>query len=208
MSKETIEMLVEGGNAKPGPTTAPKFSQYKVNMGEIFQKINEETKEYKGMNVPVKIVIDTETKSYSISVGVPPISSLIKKELKLDKIGSSGSKKQVAEAEKPKEEKKEEKPKKEVAKEQPKETKEAPKEAEPVEEKPKVRVIVGNLTIEQCVKIAKMKQSGLLSKNLKNAVKEVVGSCVSMPITVEGKPPKEVLKEIDSGMYDSKFIKS
>jgi large subunit ribosomal protein L11 len=189
MSKETIEMLVEGGNAKPGPTTAPKFSQYKINMGELFNKINQETKEYKGMNVPVKVIIDTETKEYTIKVGVPPVSSLIKKELGLDKIGSSGSKKDAAvqdkKAGKEKEEKKEEKP------EATQETKE--------------RKIVGNLTIEQCVKIAKMKQSGLLSKGLKNAVKEIVGSCVSMPITVDGKPPKQVLKEIDQGLYDNKI---
>ncbi|MBU5689631.1 MAG: 50S ribosomal protein L11 [Candidatus Aenigmatarchaeota archaeon] len=186
MSKETIDLLVEGGNAKPGPTTAPKFSQFKINMGELFNKINEETKEYKGMNVPVKVVIDTDTKEYSIKVGVPPVSSLIKKELKLEKIGSSGSKKDKAAeekkaADKPAEEKKE------------------------VKEEKAERKIVGNLTIDQCVKIAKMKYSGLLSKNLKNAVKEIVGSCVSMPITVEGKPPKQVLAEIDKGIYDSKL---
>jgi large subunit ribosomal protein L11 len=179
MSKEVIEMLVEGGNAKPGPATAPRFSQLKINMGEVFNKINQETKEYKGMNVPVKVIVDTETKEYSIRVGVPPVSSLIKKELGLEKIGSSGSKKEAGEGKKEKTVK---------AKEETKEKK-----------------IVGNLTIEQCVKIAKMKQSSLLSKNLKNAVKEIVGSCVSMPITIEGKPPKQVLKEIDEGLYDSKI---
>jgi len=192
MSKETIEMLVEGGNAKPGPTTAPKFSQFKINMGELFNKINQETKEYKGMNVPVKVIIDTDTKEYTIKVGVPPVSSLIKKELGLDKIGSSGSKKAAAQPEKGKEK----------AKEKKEEVKEVKGEAKEVKGEKK---IVGNLTIEQCIKIAKMKQSGLLSKNLKNAVKEIVGSCVSMPITVDGKPPKQVLKEIDKGIYDSKI---
>ncbi len=190
MSKETIEMLVEGGNAKPGPTTAPKFSQFKINMGELFNKINQETKEYKGMNVPVKVIIDTDTKEYTIKVGVPPVSSLIKKELGLDKIGSSGSKKVAAQPEKGKEKAKKE------------EVKEAKEEVKEVKGEKK---IVGNLTIEQCIKIAKMKQSGLLSKNLKNAVREIVGSCVSMPITVDGKPPKQVLKEIDKGIYDSKI---
>ncbi len=181
-------MLVEGGNAKPGPTTAPKFSQFKINMGELFNKINEETKEYKGMNVPVKVTIDTDTKEYSIKIGVPPVSSLIKKELNLDKIGSSGSKKAAAEG-----------GDKTIKK--PKANKEEKVETVKTEDKK----IVGNLTIEQCVKIAKMKHSSLLSKNLKNAVKEVVGSCVSMPITVEGKPPKKVLEEIDQGIYDSKL---
>lgn len=187
MAKETIDILVEGGNAKPGPTTAPKFSQYKINVGEVFQKINEETKEYRGMNVPVKIIIDTDTKSYTIKVGVPPVSSLIKKELNLEKIGSGPKKDKVTE------EKKEEKSSKEKLDED--------KEVE----EGKSRIIVGNLTIDQCIKIAKIKQSGLLSKNLKNAVKEVIGSCASMPITVEGKSPKEVIKEIDKGVYDSKL---
>ncbi|MEM5801642.1 MAG: 50S ribosomal protein L11 [Candidatus Aenigmatarchaeota archaeon] len=191
MSKETIEMLVEGGNAKPGPTTAPKFSQFKINMGELFNKINQETKEYKGMNVPVKVIIDTDTKEYTIKVGVPPVSSLIKKELGLDKIGSSGSKKDAAAKESGGDKKSKKDEEKQVKESLPTPT---------VEKK-----IVGNLTIEQCIKIAKMKQSGLLSKNLKNAVKEIVGSCVSMPITVDGKPPKQVLKEIDQGLYDSKI---
>ena len=178
MSKEVIEMLVEGGNAKPGPATAPRFSQLKINVGEVFNKINQETREYKGMNVPVKVIVDTDTKEYTIKVGVPPVSSLIKKELGLEKIGSSGSKKDA------KGEKKEKTEKAEMSKE---------------------RKIVGNLTIEQCIKIAKMKQSSLLSKNLKSAVKEIVGSCVSIPITIEGKSPKQVLKEIDEGLYDSKI---
>ncbi|MEM5777557.1 MAG: 50S ribosomal protein L11 [Candidatus Aenigmatarchaeota archaeon] len=191
MSKETIEMLVEGGNAKPGPTTAPKFSQFKINMGELFNKINQETKEYKGMNVPVKVIIDTDTKEYTIKVGVPPVSSLIKKELGLDKIGSSGSKKDAATKDAGEDKKAKKKEEKQVKETQPAPTGE--------------KKIVGNLTIEQCVKIAKMKQSGLLSKSLKNAVKEIVGSCVSMPITVDGKPPKQVLKEIDQGLYDSKI---
>ncbi|MCS7135075.1 MAG: 50S ribosomal protein L11 [Candidatus Aenigmarchaeota archaeon] len=179
MSKETIEMLVEGGNAKPGPTTAPKFSQYKINIGELFNKINQETKEYKGMNVPVKVIIDTETKEYTIKVGVPPVASLIKKELGLEKIGGGSSSKKDKDAKKGAKEEK--------------------------TSVPQERKIVGNLTIEQCIKIAKMKQSGLLSKTLKNAVKEVVGACVSMPITIEGKSPKQVIKEIEKGLYDNKL---
>jgi len=57
--------------------------------------------------------------------------------------------------------------------------------------------------MEQCVKVAKMKRESLLAKTFKGAVKEVVGSCVSMPVTVEGKIPKETLKDIDEGKYDS-----
>jgi large subunit ribosomal protein L11 len=67
---------------------------------------------------------------------------------------------------------------------------------------------VGNLTIEQIVRIAKIKRHELLAKTLKGAVKEVLGSCVSMGVTVEGKDPREVQAEIDEGKYDEVFDKS
>ncbi|MEM3745476.1 MAG: 50S ribosomal protein L11, partial [Candidatus Bathyarchaeia archaeon] len=61
---------------------------------------------------------------------------------------------------------------------------------------------VGNLSMEQVIKIAKIKRSKLLAKTLKAAVKEVIGSCVSMGVTIDGKDPKAVLREIDEGKYD------
>jgi large subunit ribosomal protein L11 len=64
---------------------------------------------------------------------------------------------------------------------------------------------VGNLTFEQLVRVTKMKQADLLSKTFKGMVKEVLGSCVSMGITVDGKDPKQVQREIDDGLYD-KFL--
>jgi len=65
---------------------------------------------------------------------------------------------------------------------------------------------VGDLTLEQAVKIAKMKQDSVLGKNLKKAVKEVIGSCVSLGATVEGKDPREIQKEIDAGKWDSALV--
>jgi large subunit ribosomal protein L11 len=159
--KETIEIMVEGGKASPGPTTAPKLSSYKVNIGEVFKKINEKTKEYEGMQVPVKIIIDKDTKQFEISVGLPPISSLIKKELGVEKA-------KITE-----------------------------------EEKAGGKTSVGNLTMEQCLKIAKIKMEGMLAKDLKAAVKQVVGTAASMPVTVEGKKPKEIIKEIEEGKWDN-----
>jgi len=58
---------------------------------------------------------------------------------------------------------------------------------------------VGDLTLEQVIKIAKMKREEMLSYTLKSAVKEVLGTCVSMGVTVEGKHPKEIQRAIDSG---------
>ncbi len=65
--------------------------------------------------------------------------------------------------------------------------------------------VVGNLTIEQAVKIAHMKQDKSLSYELKNTVKEVLGTCISMGITVDEKTPKAIQRAIDEGVYDSQF---
>jgi large subunit ribosomal protein L11 len=64
---------------------------------------------------------------------------------------------------------------------------------------------VGNLSFEQLVHVAELKQAQTLAKSFKDAVKEVAGSCVSVGITIEGKDPKEVQKDIDEGIYD-KFL--
>ncbi|WP_456474269.1 50S ribosomal protein L11 [Candidatus Pyrohabitans sp.] len=65
--------------------------------------------------------------------------------------------------------------------------------------------IVGNLTLEQVVKIARLKRDSMLAGDLKAAAKEILGTCVSMGVTVEGKPAKEVQREIDEGKYDDKL---
>ncbi|RJS87680.1 50S ribosomal protein L11 [Candidatus Bathyarchaeota archaeon] len=66
----------------------------------------------------------------------------------------------------------------------------------------------GNISFEQVVKIAKIKMSGLLARNLKSAVKEIVGTCLSMGVTIDQKNPKSVLKEIDEGKYDELIEKA
>lgn len=158
--KEIIDALIDGGKASPGPALAPRLSMLKVNIQQIFNKINEKTKDYVGMKVPVKIIIDKKSKEFEIEVGTPPVSSLLKKELGV-----------------------------EVAK-------------ITEEEKTAGKTSVGNLTMESLIKVTKMKQETLLAKNIKNAVKQVVGVCVSMPVLIEGKKPKDILKEIDEGKFD------
>lgn len=64
---------------------------------------------------------------------------------------------------------------------------------------------MGNLTIDQIIKITKMKRENLLAKNMKNAVREIASSIVSMPLTIENKNPKEFLKDIEQGKYDEKI---
>jgi large subunit ribosomal protein L11 len=57
------------------------------------------------------------------------------------------------------------------------------------------------------VRIVKLKQAELLSTNIKAAVKEILGTCVSMGVTVEDKDPREVQKEVDEGKYDTALEK-
>lgn len=151
--------MVEGGKAVPGPPLGPTLAQHKVNIGQVVSAINEKTKEFAGINVPLEVKIDTETKEFEIVVGTPPVSQLIKKEIKVEKLAKAAWK-----------------------------------------EEP-----VGDLSLDQAVKIAKSKLSSLGTRDLKKATKEVVASCLSCGVTVEGKNPKETLREIDEGKWDSKF---
>ena len=153
---EVLEILVEGGKATTGPPVGPALGPLGLNIMQVVKEINEKTNAFEGMKVPVKLTVDTKTKNYEITVGTPPISALILKELGLEK----GSK-------------------------------------NPREEN------VGNLTVEQARKIALMKRDSVLGSDLKQKVKEVVGSCISMGVTVEGKDPREVQREINDGKYDS-----
>ncbi len=159
--KKVVELLVSGGQATAGPPLGPALGPLGVNVLAIVNKINELTKDYSGMKVPVKVTVDPETKEFEVSVGTPTTSALIVSELKIRK--GSGT---------------------------------------PSTEK------VGNLTMKQVMSIAKLKRPELLAKTLKAAAKEVLGSCVSMGVTVEDKDPREVQREIDEGKYDQIFSKS
>lgn len=64
---------------------------------------------------------------------------------------------------------------------------------------------IGNLAIEQVISLAKTKLPNMLAKDLRAAVKLVVGSCVSLGIMVEDKPAKEIEKDIDAGVYDKEL---
>ncbi len=64
------------------------------------------------------------------------------------------------------------------------------------------KIRVANAAIEQIIKVAKIKQEGMLVNDLKKAVKNVLGSCLSLGILVESKNPKLISKRVDSGVYD------
>lgn len=82
---EVIDVLVDGGKATPGPPLGPVLGPMGVNIPQIISVINEKTKAFDGMKVPVKLKIDPKTKDFEVSVGTPPTSALIIKELGIEK---------------------------------------------------------------------------------------------------------------------------
>jgi large subunit ribosomal protein L11 len=153
----TIEVLVPGGEANPGPPLGPELGPTPVNVQNVVNEINEQTAAFDGMEVPVTVDYEDDG-SFSIEVGVPPTAALIKDEAGFE----TGS-------------------------------------GEPQKE------FVADLTVDQVKKIAEQKQSDLLSYDLKNAAKEVVGTCTSLGVTIEGNDPREFKKRLDDGEYDDKF---
>jgi large subunit ribosomal protein L11 len=158
--KKVVELLINGGEATAGPPLGPALGPLGLNIMAVVNKINELTKDYAGMKVPVKVIVDTEDKTFEVTVGTPTASALIVAELKIEK--GSGT----------------------------------PNTAK-----------VGNLSMEQIVRIAKIKRPELLARTITGAAKEILGTCVSIGATVEGKDPREVQTEIDEGKYESLFGK-
>jgi len=71
VEKKVVELLVGGGQATAGPPLGPALGPLGVNVVAIVNKINELTKDYSGMKVPVKVTVDPETKEFEVSVGTP-----------------------------------------------------------------------------------------------------------------------------------------
>ncbi len=90
MPKEKVEVLVSGGKATPAPPIGPSLSPLGVNVVQVVKEINDKTAMFAGMEVPVKIMIDTDTKKFTVSVGTPPVTSMIKKEMKKEKLATVG----------------------------------------------------------------------------------------------------------------------
>ncbi|MCE4606406.1 MAG: 50S ribosomal protein L11 [Desulfurococcales archaeon] len=75
--EKVLSFLVEGGKARAGPPLGPALSSAGLNVGKVIQEINEKTKSYEGLTVPVKIIVDPSTKKYSVEVGIPTTTALL-----------------------------------------------------------------------------------------------------------------------------------
>jgi large subunit ribosomal protein L11 len=96
MAMSSVEVLIEGGKATAAPPLGPAMGPLGVNIGAVVADINKKTADYKGMQVPVKVTVDSETKAYTISIGTPPASALIKKEAGVAKGSGKPDKELVA----------------------------------------------------------------------------------------------------------------
>ena len=85
MPEVIIHGLIEGGKATNGPPFGPALGPMGVNIGAIVAEINKETKNFEGMKVPVKVIVDSVTKKYKVEIGAPPTSALILKEINAPK---------------------------------------------------------------------------------------------------------------------------
>src|ERR671939_27456 len=90
--KRTIAALVSGGEANAGPPLGPALGPMGMNILQVVNAINEKTKDFPGMKVPVKIEVDPETKKFTVEVGVPPTAALVFKEAEVTKgSGTAGT---------------------------------------------------------------------------------------------------------------------
>jgi large subunit ribosomal protein L11 len=161
MVEKSFNFIVNGGKATGGPPIGPALGPMGVNIMAIVNEINAQTKEYDGLPVPVDVVIDTDTKKYTVKVGMLTTFALISQTAKLDK--GSGT----------------------------------PNTA-----------YVADITMDQLVSIAKKKRAGLYAATLKTAVREVLGTCQSAGVTVEGLPAKDVQDAIKAGEFDEKLAEA
>ncbi len=79
MVKKTLRFIIEGGKATPGPPIGPALSPFKINVMEVVNAINNATRDYEGLLVPVEVAIDTDTKKFDVKVGIPTTTALLMK---------------------------------------------------------------------------------------------------------------------------------
>jgi len=157
-NKQTISSLVTGGEASAGPPLGPALGPIGVNIMQVIDAINEKTKEFKGMKIPVTVSVDSDTKKWEIEVGIPSASALLLKEAGIQKgSGTSGTE------------------------------------------------WIGEVTADSITKVANVKLEASYATSLKSVAKQIVGTCGSLGIKIEGKTPKEFTTEVNEGKWDSKF---
>ena len=159
MVEKTLNFIVNGGKATGGPPIGPALGPMGVNIMAIVNEINAQTTEYDGLPVPVDVTIDTDTKEFSVKVGMLTTFALISQVSGISKGSGEPNSKFVA-----------------------------------------------DLDFEQLIGIAKKKRQGIYAASLKTA--EVLGTCQSAGVTIDGQPAKEVQDAIKAGEFDMRLTEN
>jgi large subunit ribosomal protein L11 len=145
---DEVSVLVEGGKATPGNPLGPALGPLGVNVVQVVQQINEQTKGFAGMRVPVVIRVDPATRAFTLVVGRPPVAALLLKESGKEK-GSGKAKTET----------------------------------------------IGDVSLDAIRRIAEAKGEDLYGRSAEEKVNQVIGTCVSMGLTVDGQDPRTLLEE-------------
>ncbi|HEV2231585.1 MAG TPA: 50S ribosomal protein L11 [Thermoplasmata archaeon] len=145
---DEVSVLVEGGKASAGAGLGAALGPLGVNVVQVVQQINEQTKGFVGLKVPVLVKVNPSNRSFTLVVGRPPVAALLLKEAGKEK-GSGKSKSEV----------------------------------------------VGNVPLAAVRSIAEAKGADLFGRSGEEKVNQVLGTCVSMGLTVDGKDPRARLQE-------------
>lgn len=73
----TIDVLVPGGQANPGPPLGPELGPTPVDVQAVVNEINDRTSAFDGTEVPVTVTYEDDG-AFEIEVGVPPTAALVK----------------------------------------------------------------------------------------------------------------------------------
>lgn len=149
---DEVSVLVEGGKASAGPPLGPALGPLGVNVGQVVAKINEETRQFAGMRVPVVVRVDPATRAFTLVVGKPPVAALLLKEAGQEK-GSGKAKIEV----------------------------------------------VGDVSLEAVRRIAEAKGDDLFGRTIEERMNQVIGTCVSLGLTVDGEDPRVLLGQRTTG---------
>ncbi|MGI0055281.1 MAG: 50S ribosomal protein L11 [Thermoplasmata archaeon] len=153
---DEVSVLVEGGKATAGPPLGPALGPLGVNVVQVVAQINQETKQFAGMRVPVVVRVTPGTRAFTLTVGRPPVAALLLKAAGKEK-GSGKAKTET----------------------------------------------VGDVSLDAVREIAHAKGADLYGRSIEQQMNQVIGTCVSLGLTVDGEDPREVLKrrtaEVDGG---------
>ena len=89
-----IKLQIQAGAATPAPPVGPALGQKGVNIMQFVKEFNDKTKDQLGLVIPVIITVYGD-RTFDFILKTPPVSALIKKELKIQNGSGVPNKKKV-----------------------------------------------------------------------------------------------------------------